>query len=531
MLPPSERTVRGQRGGIIELPYIADPRLQRARPPTDLEIAAAHVTSPSFLGMPPHIFKRIAEYVLLYEQPEELVQKPIHRRMVEVTKAHVLTVSSEKVVRSGNKQVARNLNTASLTNFFLVCRHFRDVGVKLYYGLNTFRFSSDDNMHGWAKAIGSRRKFVRSIQLDSHWEVQFRNGEISPEALRIVCDHGIISSTAFGMFRNLQKVHLSIGCALECHHDAFQQQHGQLDSHIEGFCWGVASQQAGYMCQALRDDELRSRTVDLSHYLIFDGAFVVGKSNRVDYHARMKDFVWKMRAADAGLPKSRQLSYRGRGSLLPGPRLPNTPAIVAPAPTGAWSQPFVNDESIFSDSSRFGLVYVHDHSAADWSATVADWSAIADDLRAPRRIAAVQAMRARRTLWRTAVAPEIHAAVELRTERARRSARAAVMSEVKSSQLPAQFLERISARAQWAAVADEVTSMERRVVAQARHARQALWTAIHPDLRAQVVQRAAINASLAEEAAAEAARREAVARSQGAAAGQGMRRTLLNARR
>lgn len=383
MLPPSERTVRGQRGGIIELPYIADPRLQRARPPTDLEIAAAHVTSPSFLGMPPHIFKRIAEYVLLYEQPEELVQKPIHRRMVEVTKAHVLTVSSEKVVRSGNKQVARNLNTASLTNFFLVCRHFRDVGVKLYYGLNTFRFSSDDNMHGWAKAIGSRRKFVRSIQLDSHWEVQFRNGEISPEALRIVCDHGIISSTAFGMFRNLQKVHLSIGCALECHHDAFQQQHGQLDSHIEGFCWGVASQQAGYMCQALRDDELRSRTVDLSHYLIFDGAFVVGKSNRVDYHARMKDFVWKMRAADAGLPKSRQLSYRGRGSLLPGPRLPNTPAIVAPAPTGAWSQPFVNDESIFSDSSRFGLVYVHDHSAADWSATVADWSAIADDLRAP----------------------------------------------------------------------------------------------------------------------------------------------------
>ena len=35
VLPPSERTVRGQRGGIIELPYIADPRLQRARPPTD----------------------------------------------------------------------------------------------------------------------------------------------------------------------------------------------------------------------------------------------------------------------------------------------------------------------------------------------------------------------------------------------------------------------------------------------------------------------------------------------------------------
>ena len=277
------------------------------------------------------------------------------------------------------------------------------------------------------------------------------------------------------------------------------------------------------MCQALRDDELRSRTVDLSHDLIFDGAFVVGKSNRVEYHARMKDFVWKMRAADAELPKSRQLPYRGRGSLLPGPRLPNTPAIVAPAPTGAWTQPYVNDESISSDSSRFGLVYVHDHSAADWSA-------IAADLRAPRRVAAAQAQRTRRTLWSTAVVPEIHAAVELRAERARRSARAAVMSEVKSSKLPAQFLERIMVRAQWAAVADELTSVERRVMAQAKAAREALWVAIHPDLRVQVIQRAAINASLAEEAAAEAARREAVAQRQEPIAGQGMRRTLLNVR-
>jgi hypothetical protein len=481
--------------------------------------------------MPPDIFKRIAEHVLLYEQPEELVQKPIHRRMVEVTKAHVLTVSSEKVVVPGNKQVARNLNTASLTNLFLVCRHFRNVGVKLYYGLNTFSFSCDDNLRGWAKTIGSRRKFVRSIQLDSHWEVQFRNGEISPEALRIVCDHGIISSTAFGMFRNLQQVHLNIGCALEWHHDAFQQQHGGLEERIESFCWGSASQQAGYMCQALRDDGLRSRTVDLSHDLIFDGAFVVGKSNRVEYHARMKDFVWKMRAADAGLPKSRQLAYRGRGLLLPGPRLPNTPAIVAPAPTGAWTQPFVNDESIFSDSSHFGLVYAHDHSAADWSAIVADWSAIAANLSDPRRIAKFQAKRARRTLWSTAVVPDIHTSAELRAEKARRSARAAVLSEVKSSEVPAQFLERITVRAQWAAVAAEVTSIDRRVMAEARLARQALWTDIHPDLRAEVVQRAAINASLAEEAAAEAARREAMAQSQGAAAGQGMRRTLLNVRR
>jgi hypothetical protein len=67
LLPPSERTERRQRGGIIELPYIADPRLQRAPSPTDSEVAAAHVSSPSLLGMPPVVFQRIAKYVLVYE--------------------------------------------------------------------------------------------------------------------------------------------------------------------------------------------------------------------------------------------------------------------------------------------------------------------------------------------------------------------------------------------------------------------------------------------------------------------------------
>ena len=82
--------------------------------------------------MPPVVFKQIAELVLVYEQPGELVQKPTHRCLVEVTKSHVLTVSSEKVVRKcTNKKVTRNLNTASLTNLFLVCRQFRDAGMEV----------------------------------------------------------------------------------------------------------------------------------------------------------------------------------------------------------------------------------------------------------------------------------------------------------------------------------------------------------------------------------------------------------------
>jgi hypothetical protein len=469
-----------------------------------------------------------------------LVQKASHRRTVEVTSAHVLTVSSEKVVRPGNKNVARNLNTASLTNFFIVSRQFRDVGVKVYYGLNTFRFSCDDNLEGWAEAIGGRRKFVRSIQLDSHWEVRFSDGEISPDALEIVSDHGIISSTAFRMFRNLQKVHLSIGCALEW------QQHGGLDSAMESIGWTYACQQTEYMCQILRDSELRSRTVDLSHDLIFDGAFAVGKSNRADYHGRMKDFVWKMRAIDAELPKSRSVAYRGRASFLPGPRLRNMPAIFVPAPFGAWTQLFANDESISSDSSRFGLVYVHDNWAADLAA-------IAADLLAPRRLAMLQAKRTRRALWSAAVMPELRARVaeiaavkaavqaaredEVRAEAARIEAEARVEA--------ARVESEARAEAEAARVEAEAEAEAARVEAEARAeaarletvakseaaAQRARWPAIHVELRAETAQRAAVNAALEEEAAAEAARAEAVAQRQGATAGQGMRRTLLNARR
>lgn len=486
MIPPSERRAPGQRGEVLKLPYIADPRLQREASPSDSELAAAHVSSPSLLGMPPDVFKRIAEYVLQYEQPEELVQKAAHRMMVEVAKAHVLTVSSEKIVRKpANKQaVARNLNTASLTNFFLVCRQFRDLGVRVYYGKNVFKFSDNDNLRGWAKAIGSRRKFVRSIRLDSHFEVRFRNGVVRPEPLLMVCDSGLISSTAFRKLPNLRDVHLTIGFAFEWQHDAFQGAHGDIDPALERICWSYAKQEANAMTDTLERSELRSHKATVRHSMIFDGAFFPGESNDTNYRQRMKAIVWKISGIDADLPESRKLPYQGLASFLPGPRLPNSPAIVTAAPTGAWAEPYVNDESIYSDSSRVGLVYVYDNWANDMRA-------ISADVLDPRRLAAAQAVRDERAKWRRKVVPEIHASAELRAavaERARKSAWALVMSELQSSALPAEFLESTTARSQWAAV----------------------------------------NAALEEE---EAARVAAVARRQQAAAGQGMRRTLLNARR
>jgi hypothetical protein len=289
----------------------------------------------------------------------------------------------------------------------------------------------------------------------------------------------------------------------------------------------------------LRDSELRSRTVDLSHDLIFDGAFAVGKSNRADYHARTKDFVWKIRAIEAQLPKSRQLTYRGRASFLPGPRLLNTPAIVAPAPFGAWTQPLVNDESIFSDSSRFGLVYVHDNWAADMAA-------LAAALLTPRRLAILQAKHTRRALWSAAIMPELRARVaeiaaakaavkaareeEARVEAARVEAEARAETEAKAEAIRLEA----GAKAEAARVEAEVRAEAARVEAKERAeaaAQRARWPAVHVELKAEIAQRAAVDAALAEEAAAEAARAEATAQRQEAAAGQGMRRTLLNARR
>ena len=443
-----------------------------------------------------------------------------------MTKAHVLTVSSEKIVRKpANKQaVARNLNTASLTNFFLVCHQFRDLGVKVYYGKNVFKFSDNDNLRGWAKAIGSRRKFVRSIQLDSHFEVRFRNGVVRPEPLLMDCDSGLISSTAFRKLPNLRDVHLSIGFAFEWQHNAFQGTHGNIDPALERICWSYAKQEANAMTDTLERSELRSHTATVRQSLIFDGAFFPGKSNDTNHRQRTKSIAWKISGIDADLPKSRELPYQGLASFLPGPRLPNTPAIVAAVPTGAWAEPYVNDGSIYSYSSRIGPVYVHDNWANDMRA-------ISADVLDPRRLAAAQAVRDERAKWRKKVVPEIHASAELRAavaERARRSAWAPVMSELQSSALPAEFLESITARAQWAAVAAELTSVDRRIMAQARPARKENWPEIHGELRTTVAQWAAMNAALEEE---EAARVAAVARRQQSAAGQGMRRTLLNTRR
>ena len=238
------------------------------------------------------------------------------------------------------------------------------------------------------------------------------------------------------------------------------------------------------MTDTLERSELRSHKATVRHSMIFDGAFFPGESNDTNYRQRMKAIVWKISGIDADLPESRKLPYQGLASFLPGPRLPNSPAIVTAAPTGAWAEPYVNDESIYSDSSRVGLVYVYDNWANDMRA-------ISADVLDPRRLAAAQAVRDERAKWRRKVVPEIHASAELRAavaERARKSAWALVMSELQSSALPAEFLESTTARSQWAAV----------------------------------------NAALEEE---EAARVAAVARRQQAAAGQGMRRTLLNARR
>jgi hypothetical protein len=529
--------------------------------------------------MPPVVFKQIAEYILIYQQPEELVQKNSHRRMAEVTKAHVLTVSSEKVVRKPtHKQVARNLNTASLTNFFLVCRHFRDVGLKVYYSKNTFKFSSDGNLEDWAAAIPSRRKFVRSIQLDSHWEMGiFRGGgaRLCPENLSMMSDYGIIHTDSSRLFPNLEKFHLSIGVASQWQRDAFQKTRGNIPPAIEDVWWKMVKEWANRLLDSLKRSKAVSRKVDIGYSLIFDGAFLAGKTNDASYWQRMKGFAWNIRGIDADLPKRPTL--KELLPVLPGPLLPNMAAVVARAPMGAWSQKYVNDPSIDSGSPIAGTV-VRLH----------NWPGIMTELLSPKRLAMAPAKRARRVNWAAvmselltsnlparflekkvraqqaalaqsaslkrnairqtksvskaswiAVHAELKASV---AERAKRSAWKPVMTELTSSDLPAKFLktitERDTHRSQWAAVAAEVTSREHKAKRQADAVGKALWPAIFAEFKSEMAEMARVDAALekeareeAEAARAQAARAQAVSQRQAAVAGQGMRRTLLKSKK
>jgi hypothetical protein len=322
--------------------------------------------------MPPVVFKQIAELVLVYERPEELVRKPTHRRLVEVTKSHILTVSSDKVVhKRTSKKVARNLNTASLTNLFLVCRQFRDVGMKVYYRKNVFKFSTERNLSAWAKAIGSRCRFVRSIQLNSHWEVGFKDDNFQPQTLHMRYDSGLVYTMSLRGFPNLEEVHLAIGCSSQWQHNAFKRYHPDFGPAMENKCWAFAVQCSNDMTDVLRDNELQSNKINTRHTLIFDGSFVVGQSNQRDHHERMKDFVRRIRAMDTEIPKG-PAAVEGLSPVLLGPLLPNTAAVPARAPTGAWGQRYVDDKSISTGCTTTGVVHVHDicTKRAAWAAVM-----------------------------------------------------------------------------------------------------------------------------------------------------------------
>lgn len=201
--------------------------------------------------------------------------------------------------------------------------------------------------------------FVRSIQLDSHWEVGFKYDDFRPQSLHMRYDSGIAYTMSLRGFANLEEVHLAITCSSQWQHDAFKRDHADFKSAMESKFWAFAVQYSNDITDVLRDKELQSTKINTRHTLIFDGAFLVGQSNQHDHHERMKDFVWQIRAMDTELPK-RPVTVKGLSPLLPGPLLPNTAAVLARVPTGAWSQKYVDDKSISTECTTTGVVLVHD---------------------------------------------------------------------------------------------------------------------------------------------------------------------------
>ena len=87
------------------------------------------------LSLPDKAIHKILDIVLVYDKPVALVRKSPDRRIIEVQKSHILTVGQGKITREPQgkglkSRTTRNLNTASPTNLFLVCRGLRDLGIK-----------------------------------------------------------------------------------------------------------------------------------------------------------------------------------------------------------------------------------------------------------------------------------------------------------------------------------------------------------------------------------------------------------------
>ena len=252
------------------------------------------------LNLPDKAIHKILDILLVYDEPVALVRKSPDRRIIEAQKSHIVTVGQGKITREPQGRVlksrtTRNLNTASPTNLFLVCRGLRDLGIKTYYNKNTFAFSDEQGLSGWAKSIGSRCKEVRKVELRSEWEVAFKNNDIQSKDLSI-SGTGVLDTPALRLMENIERVDVDFALRMPWQRTGrLPDDYDKVSPDAQKMCFEYGKLMVKAIGDRFRCYELNSPLIEKRQHIWFDKAWVEPWYESAEFKRR--DAEWKRERA------------------------------------------------------------------------------------------------------------------------------------------------------------------------------------------------------------------------------------------
>lgn len=172
--------------------------------------------------------------------------------------------------------VARTINTASPTNLFLVCRGLRDLGIKTYYNKNTFAFSDEQGLAGWAASISFRRSEVRSVELRSGWKVVLKNNNIhnvNSKNLNMK-GTGVLYTTALRVLRNIESVDQDIALRMPWQRTGKLPDYDQVSPDARKMCFEHGKKMVKFMAKDFRERELNTPLIAKGLHIWSDEAWV-----------------------------------------------------------------------------------------------------------------------------------------------------------------------------------------------------------------------------------------------------------------
>ena len=301
-----DRTVENDNGDYKER-EVWDPA--PAQPPQQLirigrRARRAQGRSPGtfrIIDLPDKAIHQTLDILLVYEEPIALVRKSPDRRTIEAEKSHIVTVGQGKITREPQDKklksnVARTVNTASPTNLFLVCRGLRDLGIKTYYNKNTFAFSNEEGLAGWAKSIGSRRKEVRKVKLRSEWEVAFEYNDIHSKELS-TSGAGVLDTRVIRVLRNIERVDLDLALRMPWQRTGkLPDDYDKVSLDVQRMCFEYGKDIVKAVADRFRLYELNDPLIDKHRHIWFDKAWVEPWYESAEFKRRDAD--WKRECAE-----------------------------------------------------------------------------------------------------------------------------------------------------------------------------------------------------------------------------------------